>query len=145
MGGDTSSVPAWSSYNALLSDLDLPGTTIRYLPFIPAPLTDFSTIYLTLLKLVTVAESLGQGHILVTAVLPIYSKAEQILWSRPQQLEGKVTMRLGGMYLIMAYVASIGKLFGDGGLMDIMASSGLFATSSAAALCPRSSGTTNCP
>ena len=43
-------------------------------------------------------------------------------------------MRLGGMHLIMAYVASIGKLFGDEGLMDIMASSGLFATSSAAAL-----------
>ena len=37
VGGDTSSVPAWSGYNALLSDLDLLGTTIRYLAFIPAP------------------------------------------------------------------------------------------------------------
>jgi hypothetical protein len=59
---------------------------------------------------------LGQSYILVTADLAIYSKAQQIMWSKPEQFEGKLTMRLGGMHLIMALIASIGKLFRDGGL-----------------------------
>jgi len=72
-----------------------------------------STIFTTFLKLVRISEELGQQHILVTADLAIYSKAQQILWSRPEPLVGKVTMMLGAMHLIMAFLASIGKIFGD--------------------------------
>ena len=67
------------------------------------------------------------SHILVTADLAIYSKAQQILWTKPDILEGKVTMRLGGMHLAMAFIASIGKLYGDGGLQDILTSSETYA------------------
>ena len=34
-----------------------------------------------------------------------------------QALAGEVTMRLSGMHTLMAFIASIGKLFGDGGLL----------------------------
>jgi len=70
---------------------------------------------------------LEQSHILVTADLAIYSKAQQILWTKPDILEGKVTMRLRGMHLAMAFIASIGKLYGDGGLQDILTSSQTYA------------------
>jgi len=56
--------------------------------------------------------------------------AQQILWTKPDILEGKVTMRPGGMHLAMAFIASIGKLYGDGGLQDILTSSGTYATAS---------------
>jgi hypothetical protein len=68
------------------------------------------TIFTTL----RIYEELGQHHILATADLAIYSKAQHILWSRPDPLVGKVTMKLGAMHLIMAFLASIGKIFGDG-------------------------------
>lgn len=32
-------------------------------------------------------------------------------------------MRLGGMHITMAYIASIGKLFGDGGLLSVLTES----------------------
>ena len=89
-------------------------------PFINAPPSDFSTIYTTLLKLVEIANALGQEHVLITADLAIYSKAEQILWTEPDPLAGRVTMRLGGMHLTMALIASIGKLFSDGGLHNML-------------------------
>ncbi len=108
----THTIPAWSGSNAMTSDKTVPVATIRYLPFIHAPHTDLSTIYTTLLKLLTVAEKLGQPHILVTADLAIYLKAQQILWSKPESLAGKVTMRLGGMHLLMAFIASIGNYLG---------------------------------
>jgi len=42
--------------------------------------------------LVCISEELEHHHILVTADLGIYSKAQQILWSNPEPLVGKVTM-----------------------------------------------------
>ena len=74
-----------------------------------------------------VAEKLGQPHILVTGDLAIYLKAQQILWSKPESPAGKVTMRLGGMHLLMAFIASIGKLFGDGGLLQLLTATDVYA------------------
>lgn len=127
----THTIPAWSGFNAMTSGKTVPVATIRYLPFIHAPPTDLSTIYTTLLKLVAVAEKLGQPHILVTADLAIYLKAQQILWNKPESLAGKVTMRLGGMHLLMSFIASIGKLFGDGGLLQLLTATDVYADATA--------------
>ena len=121
------SIPARSGFNALVSTKTVPVAYIRYLPFINASPSGMSTIFTTLLKLVRISEELGQHHILVKANLAIYSKAQRILWSRPGPLVGKVMMRLGAMHLIMAFLASIGKIFGDGGLQNILTSSDVYA------------------
>ena len=110
-----------------MSTKTVPVAKIRYLPFINASPYDMCTIFTTLLKLVRISEELGQHHILVKADLAIYSKAQRILWSRPGPLVGKVMMRLGAMHLIMAFLASIGKIFGDGGLQNILTSSHVYA------------------
>jgi hypothetical protein len=34
--------------------------------------------------------------------MTIYSKEQEILCSKPASLDGKVTMRIGGMHLLMA-------------------------------------------
>jgi len=59
--------------------------------------------------------------------MAIYSKAQEILWNKPESLAGKVTMRIGGMHHLMAFIASIGKLFGDGGLMQLLTVIGVYA------------------
>ena len=46
-------------------------------------------------------------------------------------MDGKVTMRLGGMQLNMAYIASIGKLYGDGGLLSMRVDSDVYAPATA--------------
>ena len=131
-GKDTKQeVPAWTAYNSYLSTQDLPVTTVRYLPFIRASPTELSTIYTSLLNLVAVSHKLDQSHILVTADMAIYSKAQEILWSKPTTLEGKITMRIGGMHLLMAFLASIGKLYGDGGLLMLLTESGMYAEGTA--------------
>jgi len=117
---ENSQVPAWGGFNALVSEREIPLTHIWYLPFINAPPSDYSTIYTTLLKLVETATALGQEHILVTADVAIYSKAVQILWTAPDPLAGRVTMRLGVMHLAMSFIASIGKLVSDGGLHSML-------------------------
>ena len=120
-------IPAWGGFNSLVTTRVVPKARIRYLPFVSGPPSDYSTIYTSLLKLASLAGALGQDHILVTADMAIYSKAQQILWTEPDPLSGKVTMRLGGMHLTMAFIASIGKLFGDGGLHHILTASDVYA------------------
>lgn len=87
-------------------------------------------MYTVILKLISIAKSLGQPHILVIADLAIYSKAQQIIWGK-LELQDCVTMLLGVMHLIMAFLASIGKLYGDGGFMNMLTSSGVYATATA--------------
>lgn len=113
---ENANIPAWGGFNSVVTTRVVPQARIRYLPFINGPPSDYSTIYTSLLRLVHLASALDQSHILVTADMAIYSKAQQILWTEPEPLNGRVTMRLGGMHLTMAFIASIGKLFGDGGL-----------------------------
>ena len=125
------SILSWAAFNSLLSNKDIPLTTVRYFPFIHAPPSDLSTTYTALITLVKVTEKLGQLHILVTADLAIYSKAQQILWNKPEILDGKLTMRLGGMHLHMAFIAAIGKLFGDGGLWGLLTGTGIYAEATA--------------
>jgi hypothetical protein len=85
-----------------------------------------------LLKLASIAVALGQGRILVTADLAIYSKAQQIMWTQPEAHAGRITMRLGGMHLTMAFIASIGKLFSDGGLHNLLTGTNVYATATVA-------------
>ena len=124
-------LPAWSGFNTITSDASPTVALVRYLPFIRAPPTDFDTIHTILAKLVKLAETLGQSHILVTADMAIYSRAQEILWAQPPSLDGKVTMRIGGMHLTMAFLASLGTLFGDGGLLHLLCDSDVYATETA--------------
>ena len=107
------------------------GQLRQHATFIRAPLTDLTTIYTILLRLVQIAEKLDQSHILVTADCAIYSKAQQILWNKPALLDVKVTMRLGGMHLNMDYIASTGKLYRDGGLLSMLVDSDVYAPATA--------------
>ena len=129
--GEEQHVPSWSAFNAFITDKSPPVAAVRYMPFIRASPTDYSTIYTALIRLAQLSAQLGQKHILVTADLGIYNKAQEILWSNPPSLDGKVTMRLGGMHITMAYIASIGKLYGDAGLLSILIESDVYGENTA--------------
>ena len=120
-------VPSWSAYNALLSTNNSTVCTTRYLPFINELPDNPSTIYTALLTLVDVAKKLDQKHILVTADMAIYKRAQEILWSQREELYGKVTMRIGTMHLMLNFTAAVGTLFKDGGLYALLSDSGVYA------------------
>lgn len=124
-------IPAWTGFNSLVSQSQLPVATVRYLPFLCASPSDLSVIYTMLMRIVAVSTHIKQQHILVTADMAIYSKAQEILWSKPPTLDGKVTMRIGGMHLTMTFMACIGRLYGDGGLLSILSDSTVYAEATA--------------
>lgn len=127
--GEKQHVPSWSAFNAFITDKSPPVVAVRYMPFIRA--SSYSTVYTALIHLTQLSAQLGQKHILVTADLAIYSKAQEILWSKPPSLHGKVTMQLGGMHITVAHLVSIGKLYGDGGLLSILIESDVYGENTA--------------
>ena len=80
-------------------------------------------IYTTLLKLDKIANALGQEHVLVMADLAIYSKAEQILWTEPDPLAGRVMMnalyRLGKRTTYSALTKNADALQGLEAFQDV--------------------------
>ena len=54
-----------------------------------------------------------------------------LLWNKLAHLDGKVTMRLDGMHVNMAYISSIRKLYGDGGLLSMLVDSDVYAPATA--------------
>ena len=134
-------LPSWSGFNSVTSDAKQLTAIVRYLPFIRSPPTDFDTIYTILVHLVKLAESLDQSHILVTADMAIYSRAQEILWAQPAALAGKVTMRIGGMHLTMAFLASLGTLFGDGGPLHLLCDYDVFMLKNQQRRCSREGNT----
>lgn len=117
----------WSSYNNIISENKIDVSDIFYLPFLNNPPTEYDTIYTSMVRLLQLAKKLNQSHIVITADLAIYSKAREILWNNPPDLKGNVTLMLGGMHLNMAYIASIGYIFGDGGLTSILTETDIYA------------------
>lgn len=118
--------PNWSQYNNIISENKIPVSDIFYLPFINNPPTEFDTIYTSMVRLVELADAINQNHI-ITADLAIYSKAQEILWNNPEPLKDKVTLMLGGMHLNMAFIASLGYIFSDGGLYTILTETDIYA------------------
>ena len=88
-----------------------------------APPSDMSTSFTMLITLVYIAETLGQDHIIVTADMAIYNKAQEILWNNPAELKGKVTMTLEAMNLSMPYR--------EGGLLSMLTDSEIYAEATA--------------
>ncbi|KAK5640660.1 hypothetical protein RI129_002639 [Pyrocoelia pectoralis] len=117
----------WTEYHDVLSTSSVKVAQIAYLPFLNNPPTDCDTIYTSMLRLVELAEHLNQHHIIITADLAIYSKAQEILWNKPARLDGKVTLQLGGMHLCLAFLASIGFLYKDSGLYDMLVETEIYA------------------
>lgn len=117
----------WTYFNNTLSENEMPVSDIFYMPFLNNPPTDYDTIFTSMVRLVQVAKVLKQNHIIITADLAIYSKAREILWSNPSDLQGKVTLKLGGMHLNMAFIASIGYIFGEGGLFTLLTETDVYA------------------
>ena len=60
----------------------------------------------------------------------LYAIAQQVKWCRPEQFKMHI-VRIGGFHTLSCFIAAIGKLWGDGGLRDLLVDSDVYAGSTA--------------
>ena len=122
--------PVWASFQKALSvceDNKLPFSQVAYNPIIMAHSSDPSTIYTVMLRLKEAANSLGQRYLPLCFDMGLYTKASEIKWSRPKELEDIILVE-GGMHLLMSVISGIGYLYADAGLSNLLVDSGVFAS-----------------
>jgi len=72
-------------------------------------------------------KAMGQVHSVQTFDQQLYVIAKQVEWAIPETFRNH-TVRLGGFHALSCYIAAIGKLWGDGGLKDVLVDSSVYAS-----------------
>ena len=126
-------IPPWGPYDATISSRssELTGISkVAFNPIIKAPPNDFSTVYTTLMRMKKSMHLMGQTHSPVFFYMGLLSKALEITWAKPENLQGVIPCE-GGMHLLMAVMSAIGFLYADTGLKSLLSESGVFASGTA--------------
>ena len=63
--------------------------------------------------------ALGQSHSVQTFDQQLYAIAKQVEFAMPETFKTCI-LRLGGFHTLSCFIASIGKLWGDAGLSDLL-------------------------
>ena len=126
---ETQTVPAWSAFNAHITSNAIPLTSIGYCPMIPAPPTEYSTVYTVMKTVQNMMKVLQQKHTVLTFDEAIYSKAKEIQWRCQDEFKDTV-IRLGGFHTAMTFISLIGKRYEESGLEDLLVEAGVYGSGS---------------
>ena len=103
-----------------------PASKVAFNPILMAPPTNLDTIFTTLKRSKEAVNALGFPHVPVFFDMGLLTKALEIVWASPTELQGVIPCD-GGMHLLMAVFAGIGHLYGDVGLLHLLHESGVYA------------------
>ena len=125
-------LPSWSAFNADLKSSNMHRECqVNYCPVVEASPTELSTVFTVLKNTINMANQLGQEDAVIVLDQTIYAKALEIIWQNEQEFQ-RLVVRMGAFHVTCAYLAAIGKRFGDAGLSDILIESGVLASGSVA-------------
>ena len=110
---ENQTVPFWTGFNSSLSKKNNVVTIVSYAPIIEAKPADMTTVYSTMIKCRDMTKQFGQSHAIQTMDQQLYGIAQEVKWSKADEL-GDTLLRLGGFHAICIFIAAIVKIWGDG-------------------------------
>ncbi|KAJ8876081.1 hypothetical protein PR048_023990 [Dryococelus australis] len=119
---EESSAPFWNGFMRSCihtGKISCSVTAIEADPFIHLDPSNRSTIYTALLFAVEECKCHNQGSCIVTFDQPLYAKASEIVAAAPPGELDSVTLRLGGFYLLVSLVGSIGFIMSGRGIEEL--------------------------
>ena len=128
LDGQHQVIPSWTAFNMMLQEPHRE-CSVGYCPVIEASPTELPTVFNILKKSTQMADQLGQKDVSVVFDQAIYAKALEIQWQNQEEFK-RIVVRIGAFHTICAFMAAIGKRFGDAGLSDILIESGIVASGS---------------
>jgi hypothetical protein len=99
---------------------------VSYARIIESKPNDMSIVFTTMKRYVDMTKAMGEVYSVQTFDQQLYAIAKQVEWAIPETSHNH-TVRLGGFHTLSCYIAAIGKLWGDGGLKDLLVDSSLYA------------------
>ena len=125
---ENQSVPSWSGFKELVSDLDLDKVNVGYLPPIPFPPTDLKVIAAVIRRTENIMKELETSFIFIEADQAIYTEILDVMFSlkdKGEDLFPTIIPRVGGFYVGMCMLRTIYSLFKRCGMLQLLSSAGL--------------------
>ena len=85
-------VPSWSGVNAIWSSEQIPVSQVSFLPVLPFPVTEYSTVYTELDHLKCLLSTMCQSNLPVTCDEGVYRIAREIQFLRPEEFKNVLCM-----------------------------------------------------
>jgi len=124
---DTKGVLPWGPFHAAAeAECSTRVSTVAFNPILMARPTEPTTVYTTLKRAKEALNVLGQQYVPVYFDMGLLTKAYEVTWAHPADLEGAIPCE-GGMHLLMSFFSAIGYLYGDAGLKQLLHESGVYA------------------
>lgn len=128
ISNENQQVPWWSSFNSATANPNCVTQRVGFLPILPAPITDFATVYTSLCNFMDLLNQLDQEFLPVTCDEGVYKIARVIKLQREKEFE-KIVLCIGQFHLIKILQACIGKYLKNSGIENIFVEAGLFGVS----------------
>ncbi len=108
-------MPSWSGFNSLVTDEDLPERIVGFLPILPHPVTEYSTVYTSLKNFQNILAQLDQENMAVMCDEGVYRIAREIQSQNPQEFKNI----MGFFHPTKILMACIGKYIEGSGAETI--------------------------
>lgn len=110
--------PLWSSYNSIVNTDNKVLQTVGFLPVLPYPVTEYSSVYTALCNFENVLYQLDQKNLAVFCDEGVYRIARHLKFLCPDKFKN-ITVMLGGFHMCKVLLACIGKYLTGSGV-DLM-------------------------
>ncbi|KAJ8679187.1 hypothetical protein QAD02_014974 [Eretmocerus hayati] len=112
-------VPSWSAYFSVVYDDNQKLQTTAFLPILPHPVTEYSTVYTAMCNFVDILHQLDQQHLPITCDEGVYRIARHIQLQMPEKF-GRLIFILGSLHMAKVLQSCIGKYLSESGANHIL-------------------------
>ena len=123
--GEQQSMPSWSSFNSVISERKRKIQQVGFLPILPHPVTQYETVYTSLINFKHVLNQVTQSQMAVYCDEGVYHIAREITLQRPDECSG-IVLCSGSFHMIKAFLACIGKYLSGSGCRIIWTQNKVF-------------------
>ena len=108
-------MPSWSAFNSVIFEETLNERIVRFILFIPYPVTEYTTVYTALKNFQEIRRQLHQSHLPITCDEGVYRIAREIMLMRPEEFKDLI-LCMGSFHMAKILLGCLGKyLRGSGG------------------------------
>ena len=115
----------WTGFYSKVTESHTRQTLVTYAPVVDSKPSDMNTVFTTMKKCMGMSKVVGQHNSIQTFDQQLYAVSQQVKWSMPNVFRTHI-LQLGGFHTLSCFIASIDKLWADGGLRDLMVDSGVY-------------------
>ena len=118
-------MPSWSATNSLLTSETMGVKTVAFLPVIPNPVTEHSTVYSALVNFKHILKKLNQAYLAVACDEAVYAVAREIMMARTGEFKD-IVLVMGSFHMAKVVLGCLGKYIAGGGADTIWIESEVF-------------------